>query len=245
MTVAIRAPEQNSPSHTLFRLMIMLFAVLLGMQCVWLLLAELSRPGVDGLPTDMSTAAAAAAAKQSDPAAWAAEIGAIRGDLWAESAFTSASLIFGDQGTSANSDPSQELNRAHASIDRALADAPHLSDAWLFLAGLADHYSSVGVDATETLKMSYYTGPSETGLIPLRLKIAAQAGNFDDIEMKQFASRDVRFLLTQNQSPALADAYNAASPAGKHFLDQAVGDIDPTALQKLKANGPQNSPLPN
>jgi hypothetical protein len=244
MTVSLRALEPNAPSHISFRLTILLFAVLLGVQCIWLLLAELSRPGVDGLPTDISAATVAATAKQSDPAAWAAEIGAIRGDLWAESAFTYASLIFGNSGTSANQEPSQDLIRADASIDHALDDAPHLSDAWLFLAGLAVRYSSLGIDATEALKMSYYTGPSEQDLIPLRLKIATQAGGLGDIEMDQFATRDLRFLMTQKQISALTDAYNAASPAGKHFIEQALRDIDPAVLEKLKANGAQN-PLPN
>ena len=40
---------------------------------------------------------AAAAAEQRDAASWAAAIGAIRGDLWAESAFTYADLLWGDK----------------------------------------------------------------------------------------------------------------------------------------------------
>jgi hypothetical protein len=215
-----------------------LFAILLSVQCVWLLLAELSRPGIDALPTDTSTAAAAS--KQSIPALWAASIGAIRGDLWAEAAFTYTSLILGDQGRSGSAGTSEDLARARASVDHALDDAPHLSDAWLFLAGLAVRNPSLGVKATEALKMSYYTGPSELDLIPLRFRIAAQAGGFGDVEMNRFASRDLQVLLTQKQNSAIEAAYNAAPPAGKQFIEKALGDADPAALQKLMANHPKS-----
>ena len=63
-----------------FRLAILLFALLLGVQCVWLLLAEFSRPGIYRLPAD--AAAAAAARSERINARRAAVIGVIRGDLW-------------------------------------------------------------------------------------------------------------------------------------------------------------------
>ena len=69
-------------SHLAFRLAALLFAGLLGVQCVWLLAAELVRPGIDRLPTNI--ASAAAAAEKHGAASLAASIGAIRGDLWAD-----------------------------------------------------------------------------------------------------------------------------------------------------------------
>src|SRR5579883_3672012 len=75
-----------------FRLLVLLFAGLLGAQSVWLLLAELSRADVKRLPTRPS--AAAAAARQRSSALWAATFGGIRGQLWAEAAFTYADLAF-------------------------------------------------------------------------------------------------------------------------------------------------------
>src|SRR6516225_11066717 len=134
-----------------FRLAILLFAMLLGVQCVWLLLAEFSRPGIYRLPTD----AAAAATARSDRinAGRAAVFGVIRGDLWRESAFTYADLMWDDGNGGAN------LVQARSSLYNALTDAPHQSSVWLLLAGLASRYRLPGIDAIQDLKMSYYTGP--------------------------------------------------------------------------------------
>src|SRR6516164_2719898 len=142
----------NEPSHLTLRIATSLFAMLLGVHCVWLLLAEFSRPGIDQLPTDVASAAAAQNERIS--ARRAALIGAIRGDLWAESAFTYADLMWGDGKGGAN------LVQARSSLDYALAYAPHKSSAWLLLAGLAARYRVLGIDAKQALKMSYYTGPS-------------------------------------------------------------------------------------
>ena len=240
MKMPVRAAKAELPSHTLFRLTILLFAVLMCAQSVWLLLAELSRPSADGLP------AAAAAVKEDEPAAArAAEVGVIRGDLWADSALTPAMLILDNPDASVDSHHSQELAVVHAHLDHALSDAPHQAGAWLLLAGLAARFASMNIDATEALKMSYYTGPSEPNLVPLRLRIAAQVDAFGDVEIDQLAKRDLRALLAGKQTSAIVDAYNAASPAGKHFIEQNVSDIDPSALEKLKTKDTQDLALPN
>ena len=221
-----------APSHNWFRLATLVFATLLGVQSVWLLLTELSRPGIDRLPT--SAEAATNSAEQRNDAAWAAWIGAIRGDLWAESAFTYADLLWaspdtGPQGTSA-------LGHVRADLDKALRYAPHQADAWLLLAGLEERYQSPRSDPAEALKMSYYTGPSERTQIPLRLSVAVHLDTLDDPEVQQFIRRDLRFLFAQHQSSAVAEAYGRASPAGKHFIEQAVGEIDPAYLGSLHAS---------
>ena len=72
----------NTPSHIAFRLGMLVFASVLGVQSIWLTLAEISRSSIRRLPTDV--AAAAAAFKQRDAAASAARVGGIRGELWAE-----------------------------------------------------------------------------------------------------------------------------------------------------------------
>jgi len=111
----------NAPSHIGFRLATPAFALVLGLQCIWLLLAELSRPNLTRLPTDAQ--AAAAAVKQRSNATWAASIGSIRGDLWAESAFTYADLLWTDPGT--DPDQTKSLQQARARLSHALDDAPH------------------------------------------------------------------------------------------------------------------------
>src|SRR6516162_6075687 len=113
----------NEPFHLAFRLATSLFAMLLGVQCIWLLLAELSRPGIHRLPTD--AASAAAARNKRIDATRAAMIGAIRGDLWGESAFTYADLMWDDGSGGAN------LMQARSSLYHALTDAPHQSSVWL------------------------------------------------------------------------------------------------------------------
>ena len=56
MTMFNQAPRIDVRSHFDFRLGTLLFAGLLGLQCVWLLAAELVRPRVDRLPTDITAA---------------------------------------------------------------------------------------------------------------------------------------------------------------------------------------------
>jgi hypothetical protein len=226
------ASIDGSP-HNVFRLTALLFAILLGVQCLWLVLAELVRPSVRQLPIDL--ASAAAAATQRDAASRAASIGAIRSDLWAEAAFTYADLLWGETNEAiANANPASTLPRVRATLTRALNDGPHQSSAWLLLAGLSLRFPSLGFDVLETLKMSYYTGPSEHALVPLRLRIAAQLDGSKDIEMRQFISRDLRMLLARNQKSAIAEAYNVASPSGKRFIESTIKDIDPMALDALQ-----------
>ena len=200
--------NQASMSIKRFAFRLLLFAVVLGFQCAWLLLPEFL--GVD--------------------AKWAAEIGVIRGDLWEKLAFTYADLIVDDAGAGAN------LARARSSLDRALADAPHQSGTWLLLAGLASRYQLPGIDAKEAIKMSYYTGPSELQLMPLRLRITAYSGAFDDAELRDSISREVRLLITRQEKSAIVAAYNVAQPAGKRFIEQAVREIDPSALEWIRAS---------
>jgi hypothetical protein len=220
----------NVQPQTVFRRAILLLATLLGLQCVWLLLPELSRANVDRLPTD--AASAATAAKERNAAALAASIAGIRGDLWAQSAFTYADLLWSDANT--NADLARSLQGARGSLVRALADAPHQSGAWLLASALASRYPSFNFNAAEALKMSYYTGPSEPDLMPLRLRIAMNSGVFTDSEIREFVARDLRLFLERNDKSAIIDAYNATSAAGKKFIEQTVGDIDPSALELFR-----------
>jgi len=206
----------------------LLFAMLLGVQCVWLLLAELSRPAIYGLPTD--AAAADAARNKRSSASWAARFGAIRGELWAESAFIYADLMWGNAASRV------DIARAGSSLERALAAAPHQSSIWLLLAGLASRYQLPGIDRKEAVKMSYYTGPSELELMPLRLWIAVHSEAFSDIELRNSISREVRLLFTHQQKPAIVAAYNAASSVGRQFIEQTIREIDPSAAESLRAS---------
>jgi hypothetical protein len=228
----------QASAHIKFRIATLLFAALLGLQSIWLTLAELSRGGVDRLPTNFSAATTAAGWRAR--AALAAEIGAIRGDLWAQSAFTYADLLFDENEV----DTAQKLTRARAHLEHALTDAPAQPGAWLFRAGLALRYPSLGFNILESLKMSYYTGPSEQDLIPLRLRLTAVSNAIGDVEIAQLLRRDLRLLLAREQQSAIADAYNAGSPLGKRFIEQTLGEIDRAAAEALRS-GAKKQNLPD
>jgi hypothetical protein len=226
----------NERSHFAFRLVTLLFAMLLGIQSVWLLLAELSRPDISQLPTN--AASAATARNKRMKATWAARIGAIRGDLWAESAFTYADLMWDDVGGGTT------LAQARSSLEHALIDAPDQPSAWLLLAVLGSRHQAPGIDPKEALRMSYYTGPSELELMPMRLRVAVRSDAFSDIELRDAISREVRLLFAHQQKPAIVAAYNTAPSVGKQFIEQTIREIDPSAAESLRASA-QGSHLPN
>jgi hypothetical protein len=208
-----------------FRRVTLVFAGLLTIQSLWLMLAELTRPAIRGLPAD--AASAAVAATQRGRAALAASVGVVRGDLWAESGFTYADLLWNDNGSSAGLTPA--LDRARTSIERALGDAPHQSGAWLLLAGLASRYPSINVNAAQALKTSYYTGPSEQDLMLPRLRVAAQSDFLNDVEIREFVTRDVRLFISRHQQSAIDAALNGGSPTGKAFIREVVSKMSPPA----------------
>jgi hypothetical protein len=203
------------------------------------MLAELSRAGVYQLPTDAS--AAAFAAGKRNRAAWAADFGVIRGDLWDQLAFTYADLMFDD---SRETPDTTLFTRARVALEHALYDAPAQPGAWLLRAGLALRYPALGLDVVESLKMSYYTGPTQPDLIPLRLRLTALSNMTNDAEMQQFLRRDLRLLLARKQQSAIADAYNGAATPGKRIIERTLDDIDHRAAESLRTGTPKQ-PLPD
>ncbi len=225
-----------------FRRLILLGALALSLQSFWLLSAQFTRSTLDRLPTDAT--AATAAAQQRDRAAQAASLGSVRGDLWAFDAYTYANLLFGENTPRAGADLVRDLTKARAALDHALRYAPHQSSAWLFLAGLAARYPSLGPSAKEALKMSFFTGPSEQELLPLRLRIAAEADSLSDDEIQPLVRRDLRLLLAQRQDMAIAEAYDAASPVGKRVIEKVVGESNPSLARSLPGRL-KKPPLPD
>ena len=220
----------NMPSQTSFRIVTLAFAIALSAQCIWLLLSELTRPGVNHLP--MNPQNAALAAKQRNDATWAASIGGIRGDLWADSAYTFSDLLWTNSSNSSENTPS--LAMARRRLDRAVRYSPNQPGAWLLLAGLASRYRWSKPEPAEALKMSYYTGPGELQLMPLRLMATVQLDTLSDTELQLLAQRDLRLLLAHRGKPVVIQAYQSATPAGKHFLEQALGEIDPMFVEPLR-----------
>jgi hypothetical protein len=219
----------STASNRPFRAIVFTFAILLGAQSIWLLAAEYYRSTIDTLPTDASSALADARPRVN--AARAASIGSIRGDLWAEAAYTYAVLLWDQHRTSAHVIEASE--QARRSLIQALDNAPAQSDAWLLLAGLALNGSLHDVSGSEALKMSYYTGPSEYRLMPLRLTIATKMSTFEDSELREMISRELRLLLARGKTAAIAASYEAASPAGKFLIKNSLAEINPSAHSVL------------
>jgi hypothetical protein len=221
------------PSQTTFRnfrIATLVFAMVLGAQSIWLLLAEFSRASLNSMPTDPQSAALAA--KQRNDATWAAWIGAIRGDLWADSAYTYSDLLWTNSNNGSENTPSLALVRGK--LDRAVRYAPDQPGAWLLLAGLTSRYRWSKPEPAEALKMSYYTGPSELRLMPFRLLVTVQLDALDDGELQLLARRDIRLLFAHQGKPVIIQAYQSATRAGKHFIEQAIGEIDPTFVEPLR-----------
>lgn len=222
-------PPPNSPTLVGFRVAGLFVAAILGAYCIWVILAQLTQPGVDRLPTGLQSAAAAA--KKRSDATWAAWIGFVRGDLWAESAFTFADLLWTE--ARANPDLTPLLEQARSRIDRAVSNAPTDASVWLLLAGLGLRYHWSRPDPVAALRMSYYTGPNELALMPLRALIAAQLPTLD-ADTQQLAGRDLHLLLEHQQKSAVVQAHKAATPAGKRFIEQATAQDDSSLARSLR-----------
>lgn len=214
-------------SPLLFRLGLALYGVILGAASLWLLLTELPRTSVAVLPANRD--AAAAAASRRDDALWSARVGRLRGELWAESSFTFADLEW------AASASASLLDEAKASASRAVRLSPTNSSVWLLLADLASRYRWEAPKPIETIKMAYYSGPHEDGLIPLRLMMSARLGDATDAEFERLFRSDVETVLMSRPSlrPALVSAYNQGTPSARHLILDVASQIDSAFAQSL------------
>ena len=222
----------NTSTKTWLRVALTLFGVFLSAQAAWILLAERHRLNHIRLPVDGKTATIAFA--EQDKIKQAASLAVVRGDLWAESAFTYGSQLWLDAGDQLNTE-------ALKTLTRALRYSPHRGDVWLMFAALADKYKWSGYQPSLLLKMSYYTAPNELALLPLRLNVSLHAkGVIDDAELKDMVRRDISVILTRAPAlkPALVAAYRSALPQGKVFAERVISEIDPGYLGIVRAGYP-------
>ena len=224
--------DPNTSTKTSLRVALTLFGVFLSAQAAWILLAERHRLNHIRLPVDGKTATIAFA--EQDKIKQAASLAVVRGDLWAESAFTYGSQLWLDAGDQLNTE-------ALKTLTRALRYSPHRGDVWLMFAALADKYKWSGYQPSLLLKMSYYTAPNELALLPLRLNVSLHAkGVIDDAELKDMVRRDISIILTRAPAlkPALVAAYRSALPQGKVFAERVISEIDPGYLGVVRAGYP-------
>jgi hypothetical protein len=228
----------NTSTKTWLRVALALFGVFLSAQAAWILVAERQRLNHITLPVDGKTATIAFA--EQDKIKQAASLAVVRGDLWAESAFTHGSQLWIDRAREL--DAGDQLNaEVRTTLTQALRYSPHRGDVWLMFAALADQYKWSGDQPSLLLKMSYYTAPNELALFPLRLNVSLHAkGVIDDAELQDMVRRDISAILTRAPAlkPALVAAYRSALPQGKVFAERVISEIDPGYLGVVRAGYP-------
>jgi hypothetical protein len=226
----MRTPPLRQPDGS--KLGAAIFAAILGLAATWLLLVELVRPTWPRLPIDESPAKAAVA--PAGAAAIAAWVGLIRGSLWADYAEALAPNL--SAASTGWESPARlaALNRARGAAVRAVELAPHESRAWLLIAAVDVFDSQRNVSGP--LKMSYYTGPNELSLIPLRIATTMRSAAIAEPEVQVLAAGEIRTIITHKPDLKrfLIAAYRNALPEGKRFIEGQVSELDPALLTSLR-----------
>lgn len=210
------------------------FSLVLAAQGAWTILPEVSRPKHIGFPSDQGHATVAR--QEQDRANRSAAVAIVRGDLWAESAFTYAGMLWTDQAFDLDAKSDRNAN-ALVSLSKALRYSPHRGDAWLMRAAVCERLQIQACNIGALLKMSYYTAPDEADLLPVRLSQVLRTKEIaGDDELADMARRDIRFVLTHSAilRPALVAAYRSASAAGKLLVEQTVTPVEPGYLHILR-----------
>lgn len=220
------APERRQP-------LLAALGIVLALSGVWMLLPELIHPYDTGLATDRGSAEAAAARRSG--AVLAAVLGAVRGDLWAEAAFTGARFMWSDRAANLDRANLEQLAGARANARKALALAPINGAAWLFLAALPPASFDREVGAATFLEMSYFTAPNDLKLAPLRIERAVTSNALADKDIQLFIKSDIRALLKRqpDSQQAIAALYRNAWPQNQPIFESLIADIDPATAQVL------------
>jgi hypothetical protein len=232
-----RAPSPAASASPLkTRLGLFAFGAILALSGCWLLLPELIQPKTIGLPQDAAGAAAANAHKSE--ALLAAQIGAIRGDLWAAAAFADSSLLWLDRAALLDRANSGRIARARSNAESALALAPINGEAWLFLAALpSDAPGGAESNVAALLQMSYFTAPNDLTLAELRLARVATSSALADKDIQEFIKNDIRRILAYRPhlKSAIIAAYRNAWPQNRPLLESLAADVDPAFAQSLRS----------
>jgi hypothetical protein len=228
------------PNGRFFRGSLAAFALVLGCQGIWLLIPAFFRPTPSAFPINVQAAAGEAVDRSA--ANLAASVGAIRGDLWAQSALTYLDLFWKDNSGPPEVNPpnTETLERAQNAIDWALRLSPHDARVWLLQASRDAQSEGLAQRAAAALRMSYYTGANEIELIPLRLSLAVRSEAVNDEEFRQLMRHDIRVITSRapQLKPAILAAYRDASPSGQHFIEDTLQEMDPTLLATLRSSVP-------
>ena len=217
-----------------FRAVVGALAAMIGILALWILIAELLCPRLPYFPSDSNEAQALYATRGA--AATAAEVGMIRGDLWTVAAIANAApLLFAATSSSPERALQAEVENMRAPARRAARLSPHDSRIWLVLAGIDFRLGGDNPKTAEILKLSYYTGPNEFSLMPLRLLLAVQVSVISDEELQSLVALEIRRIVMQRPDlkPAIALAYKSALPKGREVIEATLEEADPSFLATI------------
>jgi hypothetical protein len=205
-----------------FRVAIGTLGGILLLIAIWCLATDLLRPNI---PNDSLSWQGAARV---------GVIGTLRGDAWRDNGVTPwAKLLAGGQGEVI--DPTA-LASTRDAVVQTLRYSPHLSRAWLLLAEVESRLGAAANRTASALKMSYYTGPNDPGLIPTRIVLAAQPRHAQDAELRSLLENEIG-VIAQSGSirPLLAQAYRRAGPDVQQVLRELVSRIDSALAEEMQA----------
>jgi hypothetical protein len=228
-----------APVPVRLRCAVLIFGIYLGLFGTWILIPALLAPEPNGLSLDRILADAASTRRPR--AVLAARIGAIRGDLWAEAAFTGAHFTWQDPATVLDETASSQLNSVRANAETALVWAPVNSAVWLLLAMLTQNPSDRDSPVSTFLEMSYFTAPNDLSLGSLRVMRAATSSAVANKDIQLFLKSDIRGLLDRepDHQQDIIDAYRQAWPQNQPIFENLVAEINPAVA--LLLSSPQKS----
>jgi hypothetical protein len=225
---------KRQDSFFFFRAVVCALAASIGLLALWLMAGELTSPRLTYFPANRNEAEALYTFQGSAEAA--ASLGLVRGDLWTVAAITRAApLLFGVTGNSPVKSSPAEVENIRALADRAARLSPHDSRIWLVLAGLDSRLGGSNRNTTDALKLSYYTGPNEISLMPLRLSIAVQSDAVSDEELQSLVALELQRIVMQRPDlkSAIALAYKNARPKGREIIEATLEEADPSFLATI------------
>jgi hypothetical protein len=224
-----RTAPLDSRSGIKLRIFSIVFAIVLCLQATWILVPELFRQPLPFFPaakneidefSDARTAAGNAARF-----AW------VRGDLWVNYALAVGAPILDSSSDLAVG----TIEENHGIAEHAATLAPYDARVWLLLSGLSFALGTKDNNAIAQLKMSFYTAPNDSRLIPLRLSLATRLVSIDE-EVQNLIEHDVRTVALHRPelNSAMLFAYNRASSVGREFIEKRLAEIDPRFLTELR-----------
>lgn len=185
------------------------------------------RPAFPSDPTKMAPTAG-------EVPGWLQAVPLVRSDLESDHALIAAlqTIQRGKPGGGASPDDEPVRSR----VKQALSWAPYDAELWLALALLESQHDPGGPAMLEALKMTYFTAPNDTRLMPVRLDTATRFDATIDPDLAELVRGDVRLMLARRAElkTAVVLAYRRASKRGKEFLEQAVKAIDPSFVATLR-----------